>query len=437
MATTTYEPIATQTLGSTASAVTFNSIPQTYTDLIVVVNAAYSGTVDDIRFRVGNGGTLDSGNNYSYTIMYGTGASAGSVRASNQSSGIGDYYASPNTTLGATNQIFHFQNYSNTTTYKTILFRSSRADNGVDTGVNLWRSTNAITDISFARSSSFSGTWATGSTFTLYGIANANTGAKATGGVITYDSTYYYHTFGTSGTFTPTQSLTADILVVAGGGGGGYSGGGFMGGGGAGGLLNFTAQALTSATNYTCTVGSGGAINTNGVDSQFGSLTLVKGGGKGATASAAAGTGGSGGGGSEANSSGGSATSGQGNAGGTSTGGATAGGGGGGGAGAVGGNAVTGVGGGAGGAGLNTWSSWALATGTGVNGYYAGGGGGTADAATPGAGGVGGGGTGADYNTTAGVAGIVNTGGGGGAGGGSVTGGAGGSGIIIIRYLKA
>lgn len=436
MATTTYEPIETYTLSSTASSVTFGSggtIPQTYTDLVLICNIKSGNTNQASLLYQVNGST--SGNLYSGTMIYGNGSTVSSNRQSNQNYGT-IMRNNGLSTSGTTMQPFitHFMNYSNTTTFKTVMSRNNVVDAGLGVDVSLWRSTAAINEIKvYADTNAF----AAGSTFTLYGIANADSGAKATGGIITYDSTYYYHTFGTSGTFTPTQSLTADILVVAGGGGGGYSGGGFMGGGGAGGLLNFTAQALTSATNYTCTVGSGGAINTNGVDSQFGSLTLVKGGGKGATASAAAGTGGSGGGGSEANSSGGSATSGQGNAGGTSTGGATAGGGGGGGAGAVGGNAVTGVGGGAGGAGLNTWSSWALATGTGVNGYYAGGGGGTADAATPGAGGVGGGGTGADYNTTAGVAGIINTGGGGGAGGGSVTGGAGGSGIIIIRYLKA
>jgi hypothetical protein len=68
------------------------------------------------------------------------------------------------------------------------------------------------------------------------------------------DGTYYYHMFPFTGTFTPTQSITADVLVIAGGGGGG---GNWGGGGGAGGLLYFSSQSLT-ATGYTCTVGAGG-----------------------------------------------------------------------------------------------------------------------------------------------------------------------------------
>jgi hypothetical protein len=62
---------------------------------------------------------------------------------------------------------------------------------------------------------------------------------KATGGtVVVYDG-YYYHSFTSSGTFTPLQNITCDILIVAGGGSGGFGNGG--GGGGAGGLLAFTS----------------------------------------------------------------------------------------------------------------------------------------------------------------------------------------------------
>ena len=68
MATNTYVALDTQTLGSAAASVTFSSIPQTYTDLVLVING-YSINDVDWRFRMGNG-SIDSGSNYSGTYMY-------------------------------------------------------------------------------------------------------------------------------------------------------------------------------------------------------------------------------------------------------------------------------------------------------------------------------------------------------------------------------
>jgi hypothetical protein len=184
----------------------------------------------------------------------------------------------------------------------------------------------------------------------------------ATGGTVTSDATYWYHTFTSSGTFTPTKALTADYLVVAGGGGGGGRRGA---GGGAGGLLNFASQSVSTAQTITIgaggTGGTGGATGypqpTKGIDSQLGSLTLVKGGGAGdgATVQDAPLKNGGSGGGSVDGLTAGSATSGQGYGGGIGSASATNyGAGGGGGAGAVGG-AGSSTAGGVGGAGLNTY----------------------------------------------------------------------------------
>lgn len=269
---------------------------------------------------------------------------------------------------------------------------------------------------------------------------------KATGGTISYGGDgYTYHTFTASGTFTPTQSLTADALVIAGGGGGGQARGG---GGGAGGLLAFTSQSLTT-TGYTVTVGAGGGNKTVGVDSQFAGLTLVKGGGFGGSESGqgtiTGGNGGSGGGGSFGQA-GGTATSGQGYNGGGNTGGADYQASGGGGAGAVGfnGDSGTPIAGG-GGVGSSAYSSWGSVVGKGQNVsgtyYFAGGGGSSSNRVgnAGAAGGLGGGAAGADGNGGAGNNGTVNTGGGGGGGSGSprTNGGSGGSGIVIIRYATA
>jgi hypothetical protein len=164
----TYEPIATTTLGTTATTVEFTSIPGTYTDLILVVSGSFD-TINDIRFRI-NG---DTGNNYSFTLITGDGSSATSTRSQGISSGLGTYYGQITTTLGNSVQILQFMNYSNTTTNKTILSRANGAGGGVDALINLFNSTSAITTITLAKSSTFVGTWQVGSTFTLYGIKAA------------------------------------------------------------------------------------------------------------------------------------------------------------------------------------------------------------------------------------------------------------------------
>jgi hypothetical protein len=405
--------------------------------LYIVIEAKNLTGNSDVLMRFNS----DSGSNYSATILTGDGSSASSARRTSSTSVILNYFDFLNSTT-ATQFNVNIQNYSNATTNKTALVRANRANQATEAVVGLWRNTAAITQIDLTPSSS---SFAVGSTFSLYGIAASSVGAKATGGAIYSDSQYYYHAFTASGTFTPTQSITADCLVVAGG------GGAVHGGGGAGGLLAFTGQSLT-ATGYTVTVGAGGAggntTNTkgaNGSDSQFGALTLVKGGGGGALGIASpstlrdGSTGGSGGGGAPVGVTvgiGGSATSGQGFAGGNSgTGAITYPGGGGGGAGAAGAVGVNATGGGAGGIGSSTYSSWGVATGIGQNVsgtyYLAGGGGGGSDSGA-GAGGLGGGGAGAALTATAGTA---NTGGG--AGGSSNNPGvAGGSGVVIVRYAK-
>lgn len=164
----TYTPIATTTLGSATNLVTFSSIPSSYTDLIFVISCA-TATLQDMYFRINS----DSGSNYSWTHLYGTGSAAGSTRQTNQTVAMADYYGAPNLTLGTSNQIIQFMNYSNITTYKTMITRSNRADSGTDATINLWRSTAAIDSVQFRMAPAASYNFLAGSTFTLYGIAAA------------------------------------------------------------------------------------------------------------------------------------------------------------------------------------------------------------------------------------------------------------------------
>lgn len=162
----TYTPIATTTLSSNQATITFNSFSG-YTDLVLIVSAKQTPALNTqyIRFNA------DTGSNYSYTILTANGSSALSTKYSNQDAWYSGYYGVPPTdSFGI--EIYNFENYASTTTYKTGLSRTNRASGGVDAMVGLWRNNNAITSITYG----ITGTSAfltSGSTFTLYGILEA------------------------------------------------------------------------------------------------------------------------------------------------------------------------------------------------------------------------------------------------------------------------
>ena len=165
----TYEPIATTTLGSAASTISFSSIPGTYTDLVLIGSPAFASGASDVQYKL-NG---DTGNNFSETGLSGTGSSAVSFRATSQVAVDLDAYGVPDATLGNSTSIANFMNYSNTTTFKTSISRAGNAvtGRGTDLIVGLWRNTAAITTILIDPSGAT--TFATGTTYTLYGIKAA------------------------------------------------------------------------------------------------------------------------------------------------------------------------------------------------------------------------------------------------------------------------
>jgi hypothetical protein len=271
MATNTYVALDETTVGTAVPSVTFTGISGAYTDLIIVGNWGQSVDSESCLFRVGNG-TIDSATNYSSTELYGSGTAAGS-QSTSTASGARITYSTGGGSAVTSNFALHLMNYANTTTNKSFLTRynvPSSAYPGTGIFASLWRSTAAIDTVQLYLTG---GNFLVGSTFSLYGIA-AEGAAYASGGYVTSDSQYYYHTFTSSGTFTPAKALTCDYLVVAGGGGGGGSSTvatlSSAGGGGAGGLRSTvtatggggaleSALSVTSGTAYTVTVGAGGA----------------------------------------------------------------------------------------------------------------------------------------------------------------------------------
>ena len=159
----TYSPIATTTLSTTQTEVNFTSISGSYTDLVLIVSGSTTSATS-LFMRVGNG-SVDTGANYSVTRLYGNGSAASSDRLSSQDV---MYISTGNFTTA--NTIVNLQNYSNTTTYKTMIYRLNMPEAFAGANASLWRSTSAINTIKVYVTSS---TLTVGSTFTLYGIAAA------------------------------------------------------------------------------------------------------------------------------------------------------------------------------------------------------------------------------------------------------------------------
>jgi hypothetical protein len=165
----TYEPISKQTLATAATDIYFTSIPQTYTDLVLVMNVGCaSNTALGLRIN------SDSGNNYGSTSLEGDGTTARSDRYSTLSYmrlGFNATFSSNTLIDQATINIF---DYTNTTTNKAFLNRvNSQSQGVVHASVGRWlpATSAAITSINILNSNGVN--FIVGSTFTLYGIKAA------------------------------------------------------------------------------------------------------------------------------------------------------------------------------------------------------------------------------------------------------------------------
>ena len=161
----TYENIATTTLSSAASTITFSSIPNTYTDLRLVFNV-FVDAVSSISMRI-NG---DTGSNYSETDLFANGTTVFSTRETSQTQ---IWFNVASTLTSGTARFITLDAFSYAgSTNKTFLYEYNGDVNTagrIARSVALWRSTSAITSLSFICTSNF----ATGTTATLYGIKSA------------------------------------------------------------------------------------------------------------------------------------------------------------------------------------------------------------------------------------------------------------------------
>jgi hypothetical protein len=158
----TYEPIATTTLGTASTTITFSSIPATYTDLRLVLTGrtnAGGGNVVTTRFN------SDTATNYSWTYVSGNGTTASSARTTSATSiSTGLYLTNDANISTGFVDIFSYAGSTN----KTVLLQAIN-QSFVRNTVAMWRSTSAITSITLTSTNAME----IGTTATLYGIKNA------------------------------------------------------------------------------------------------------------------------------------------------------------------------------------------------------------------------------------------------------------------------
>jgi hypothetical protein len=162
MPTATYIPIANITLDVASSSVTFSSIPATYSDLVLIINA--DGTSQTELYVRMNG---DTDSTYTAVRMQAN----GTTTASTTYSGTGGMRLNGNgdiMTDFSFNAVIQLLDYSSTDKHKTLLSRTS-SSGGVDANAGRWPSTSAITSV---RAYPNVGSFDVGSTFALYGIVS-------------------------------------------------------------------------------------------------------------------------------------------------------------------------------------------------------------------------------------------------------------------------
>jgi hypothetical protein len=151
----TYTQINSVTLAAASGSVTFGSIPQNFRDLVLVIRTP--AFADGFQLRL----NADSSNNSS-VIAYGYSVSS-------------SFFSYTDSAIRGTTGsniprqfTYNIMDYSATDKHKTVLGRGSESIDSVLMSASRWASTSQVTSLLLVAQSS--GSFPTGSTFSLYGI---------------------------------------------------------------------------------------------------------------------------------------------------------------------------------------------------------------------------------------------------------------------------
>jgi hypothetical protein len=160
------------TIASLTESVTFSNIPQTYADLVLVINS----TLETFNTGNGKGATVirfnsDSGSNYTHVQM--SGDQNGPLSTAGTQTYVDLLISSYEDDVNPTTYIVNIFDYSQNDKHKTVLSRANLATGNQYPRVSLnayrWANTAAITSMNLFSVVS-GGRYNPGTTFSLYGV---------------------------------------------------------------------------------------------------------------------------------------------------------------------------------------------------------------------------------------------------------------------------
>ena len=165
--------ITSTTLSSSAASVTFSSIPNTFTDLVLKVSARTdrASTADALKITINS----DSTSLYSFTSLYGNGSNANSTRTSNTTAARAYYTDAANSTSDTFGNIeVYFPSYTTSANKVYSSFGAEEENSALaylQVTAGLYRNTSAITSLLIVPN--LGSNFVSGSSFFLYGIKNS------------------------------------------------------------------------------------------------------------------------------------------------------------------------------------------------------------------------------------------------------------------------
>ena len=164
--------IETIELGSSQASITFSSIPQDYTDLLVVgATRSDRSAVDDDCLLSFNSNT----SNFSVVRLFGTGSGSASITTPARFAGYVNGNSATSNTFSS--QKIYISNYTSSSakSYSVDSVTENNAGESYqDISAGLWNDTSNITSVSFTPEQGTN--FLTGSTFSLYGITSGGSG---------------------------------------------------------------------------------------------------------------------------------------------------------------------------------------------------------------------------------------------------------------------